>query len=110
LFGRWWNEEDFGGRWFFERGRGFRRADDAVGHEPGFSGARRGQYQERAIEMAEDGGLLSVGIAHCIGVIRVSERIEARGKDELNGIGDAWAESKLIRLRQGYGRTRTLRC
>jgi len=51
---------------------------EAVGHEPGFSGARRGQYQERAIEMAEDGYLLLVGIAHGIGVMLVSERIDAR--------------------------------
>jgi hypothetical protein len=59
----------------------------AVGHEPGFPGARRGQYQERAIEMTEDGCLLLVWIAHGIGVMRVSERIESRRKDELNGLG-----------------------
>jgi len=51
---------------------------EAVGHEPGFPGACRCQYQERAIEMAEDGCLLWVGIAHGIGVMLVSERIEAR--------------------------------
>jgi len=51
---------------------------EAVGHEPGFPGACRGQYQERAIEMAEDGCLLWVGVAHGIGVMLVSERIEAR--------------------------------
>ena len=48
---------------------------EAVGHEPGFPGARRGQYQERAIEMAEDICLLWVGIAHGIGVMRVSRAI-----------------------------------
>ena len=68
----------------FARGRMWARrahsliTGEAVGHEPGFPGARRGQYQERAIEMAEDGCLLWVGIAHGIGVMLVSERIEAR--------------------------------
>ena len=33
LFGRWWNEENLRCRRFFERGRGFSRADDAVGDE-----------------------------------------------------------------------------
>ena len=47
---------------------------EAVGHEPGFPGACRGQYLERAIKMAEDGCLLWVGIAHGIGVMRVSEQ------------------------------------
>jgi len=70
---------------------------EVVGHEPGFSGASRGQYQERAIEMAEDGCLLLVWIAHGIGEMLVSEQIEARGKDQLNGIGAAWTESKLKR-------------
>jgi len=37
LFGRWWNEENFRCRRFFERGRGFRRADDAVGDERGLA-------------------------------------------------------------------------
>jgi len=47
---------------------------ETVGHEPGFPGARRGQYQERAIKMAEDGCLLWVGVAHGIGEMLVSER------------------------------------
>jgi len=33
--------------------------------------------KERATKMAEDGGLLWVGIAHGIGVMLVSERVEA---------------------------------
>jgi len=45
---------------------------EAVGHEPGFFGARRGQYQERAIDMAGNGCLLWVGVAHGIGVMLAS--------------------------------------
>jgi hypothetical protein len=69
---------------------------EAVGHEPGFPGASRGQYQERAIEMAEDGCLLWVGIAHGIGVMLVGER------SQITGIGvefhgeDLWHDRKRV--------------
>ncbi len=53
---------------------------EAVGHDPGLSGACGCQDQERAIEMTEDGCLLLVGIAHGIGEMLVCQRIESRLK------------------------------
>ncbi len=49
-----------------------------LGHNAGLSGTCRRQDQERAGEMIENGYLLLVEIAHGIGEMRVSGRLETR--------------------------------
>jgi len=71
LFGRWWNEENFRCQRFFERGRGFRRADDAVGDERGLASGFVG------VEAVVADRLLALGWD-----------VEQSGGDEVGGFED----------------------
>ncbi len=44
---------------------------EAIGHDAGLAGASGGQYEQRAMEMAEDLLLLGVGIGHRLTVMLI---------------------------------------